>query len=227
MIAMKSALLGAVALLALAGQAVAADIETPPTDEPPADYNWSGFYLGLQAGYGWGNADQKDNSGLTAEDVDVEGFFGGAHAGYNFQIDSIVLGIEGDAEYTDLDGEDDGDSGDTNRLETDFAASIRARLGFAFDRTLIYATGGVAFLEGEGKVTDPGEEESLDTSFTGWTVGGGVDHAITDEISAGIEYRYTDYGNEFEDYEDNGYERSFDPEVHTVRGRVSWHFQPF
>ena len=105
-------------------------------------------------------------------------------------------------------------------------ASIRGRLGYAFDRALVYATGGVAFLDLDGKDKTVGVN-GVDYSFTGWTIGAGIDYALTDNLSIGAEYRFTDFGSETEAFKsaEGSYDEKLDlSEVHAVRGRVSWHF---
>ena len=77
--------------------------------------------------------------------------------------------------------------------ETNWGGSVRARLGYAFDRTLIYATGGCAFTRAELENKDTGVREK-DTAH-GWTIGAGVEQAITDTVAGRLEYRYTDYRN--------------------------------
>ena len=163
---MKKILLSSVALLGLATGAMAADL---PSRRAPAPmfaavpvFTWTGFYVGAQIGYGW-NANDNDivlPSGFVVQSGDFgdsgDGFLAGVHAGYNVQLGSFVLGVEGDIEGVFGDDDDDdvvivGPGGGVftnygfagNAL--DWQGSIRARAGFAFDRALIYATGGFAF----------------------------------------------------------------------------------
>lgn len=163
----KSSLVGCAALAFAAAGAQAADIETPPEV-----YDWSGFYIGLQAGYAWANAENSFRFAGEGGDfmdeghINFDGFVGGGHAGYNLQTGALVFGLEGDVEYANLNGDDNEAGGHLFAFDSDVMASIRGRLGFAFDRALIYATGGVAFLdlEGEDKFTG---EDGVDYSFSG------------------------------------------------------------
>jgi len=114
-----------------------------------------------------------------------------------------VLGVEGDLEFADL-------SGDTNIMFTvftplgkieqdiDWLGSLRLRLGYAMDRALIYVTGGAAVGGVDMKIKQPdfagGNLDDTETRW-GWTLGGGFEYAFTDELSANIEYRYTDLGD--------------------------------
>ncbi|MCD6069852.1 MAG: hypothetical protein K0S42_368 [Microvirga sp.] len=172
---MKKILLSSVALLGLATGAVAADL---PSRRAPAPiiaaaplFTWTGFYVGVNAGYGWSN-DDFDAVDLADEDDDG-GFVGGAQVGYNYQIGSFVVGLEGDIQYADFGADDDFDS-------SDWFGTVRARAGVAFDRALIYATGGFAFAD----------------DANGWTVGGGVEYAFTNNLSAKIEGLYVNLDND-------------------------------
>ncbi|MBK1866777.1 outer membrane protein [Aestuariivirga sp. YIM B02566] len=240
----KCLLIGSVSVLFSAGAQAADIIE-------PAAYDWTGPYVGLQAGYAWGENDLSagnvgeiitgevqalDAATIEGEDgtFDLDGFVGGAHAGYNWQSDSLVLGVEGDIEYADLNDEVDILSSDgsgelvgVDEVEINWLGSLRLRAGFAADRALFYATGGLAV--GGAKLTakDEDGEEFADDSATkwGWTIGGGVEYALTDELSGRIEYRYTDLGkinvrNDEENIDDEA-ELTF----HAVRAGLSWHFQ--
>ena len=181
---MKKILLASVALFGFAGAASAADL--PVRSAPPAPivaavpvFTWTGFYVGVNAGYGWNTNDSITVGGLRFDLDDDGGFVGGAQAGYNYQIGSFVVGLEGDIQYADFGGDDrfdfDGDGildGDFNN--SDWFGTVRARAGVAFDRALIYATGGFAFAD----------------DATGWTVGGGLEYAFTNNLSAKIEGLY-------------------------------------
>jgi outer membrane immunogenic protein len=181
---MKKILLASVALFGFAGAASAADL--PVRAAPPAPiiaavpvFTWTGFYVGVNAGYGW-NANDSITVGGVRFDLDDEGgFVGGAQAGYNYQIGSFVVGLEGDIQYADFGGDDRFDFDGDGILDDDFNTSdwfgtVRARAGVAFDRALIYATGGFAFAD----------------NATGWTVGGGLEYAFTNNLSAKIEGLY-------------------------------------
>ncbi len=181
---MKKILLSSVALLGLATGAVAADL---PSRRAPAPiiaaaplFTWTGFYVGVNAGFGWSN-DDFDSVDLADEDDDG-GFVGGAQVGYNYQIGSFVVGLEGDIQYADFGSEGafvvDGTTYDLDR--SDWFGTVRARAGVAFDRALIYATGGFAFAD----------------DANGWTVGGGVEYAFTNNLSAKIEGLYVNLDND-------------------------------
>jgi outer membrane immunogenic protein len=248
---MKRLLLATAASLAMFSAAQAADIVEP------AAYDWTGPYVGLQGGYGWGENDVSvdgsegepaiqalvDSDPISFHDLEdgsigMDGFLGGLHAGYNWQSDSLVLGVEGDIEYADLSGDTDilhadqgnFDQGDA-RQEIDWLGSLRLRAGFAFDRALIYATGGLAVggVEVSAFIDQTDLDDSNKDTQWGWTLGGGLEYAVTDEVSARIEYRYTDLGKS--DVEAGGDDTpidklEFENRFHAVRAGLSWHFSP-
>lgn len=171
--------------------------------------DWSGPYLGAQIGYGRG-----DMSSVTTNlvgtfpvffDYASDGVLGGARAGYNFQAGRLVLGIEGDVEAAGLSGRQATPAyGVVYDSETtaDFLASIRARGGFAFDRVLLYVTGGVAWgnvkteYSCDGCVSAAGATSTIEDIRVGWTVGGGAEYSVAPNVSLSLEYRYTDLGAE-------------------------------
>ena len=222
-------LAGAFAGLTLT-MAQAADIEATP-----AAYDWSGPYVGLQGGYAWGDNDASMQSfrvpPLTVDSIDIDGWLGGIHAGYLWQNDSFVFGVEGDGEFADIDGETDVTRGQevVGQLEQeiDWLASLRLRAGFAVDRALFYATGGLAVggVEASASYQIPAYSSGKNDTEWGWTAGGGVEYAFTDDLSARIEYRYTDLGDTKETPPDDRFP-PFEVEntFHAVRAGLSWHF---
>jgi outer membrane immunogenic protein len=183
----------------LSGAAAAADlggVVLPPAPELPVLYSWTGFHLGLQGGYGWGSNRVRIGGAVAPPGfrAGADGAFGGAHAGFDYQFDGIVLGIEGDVEALDSRSRFDG-IGLSARVSRDWQGSARARLGLAFDRLMVYGTGGVAFTEYERRIFAPGGlGERLTSARTGWNIGAGVNFAFTDNLILGAEYRYTDFG---------------------------------
>jgi len=227
--AMKAAVLAAAAsALAIASGtgAQAADLLAIKAPPPPAPFSWTGFYIGAHAGYGWGNENDNQSvfflpgsggggsggdSGGSAGGGDggndafhTTGFVGGLHAGYNWQAGSLVLGLEGDIDYSAMDGSAStiygaGPYAATLSLSANWQASIRARVGYALDTWLFYGTGGVAFanadLRGYGLLKNIWVDNSDSNTATGWTLGGGIEHAFTPNWLGRIEARYTDFGS--------------------------------
>lgn len=220
---MKKFLIAATALsglLAFAGSASAADLAVPV--DPVHD--WSGFYVGLQGGYGWGN-DNNEIGGASVFEEDLEGFVGGAHLGWNFQADSIVFGVEADIEASFMDADIDAGVDDID-LDMNALGSLRARIGYAMDTVLIYATGGLAVADFDYEITNGvGATENFDDTPFGYTVGGGVEVAFTETLSGRLEYRYTDLGSEsFTSaiFPVNTFDADYD--FHAVRAGISWNF---
>lgn len=185
------------------GAASAADLRSialPPAPELPAFYSWSGVYAGVQGGYSWGSNRVRIGSAGSpytpmrfhaGEDLG----FGGAHAGFNYQSGGVVLGLEGEIEALANRSRFDG-IGVSARISQDWQGAARARLGYAFDRLMVYAAGGASFTEYERRVFDNagGFGERLTSARTGWNLGAGVNFAFTDHLILGAEYRYTDFG---------------------------------
>jgi outer membrane immunogenic protein len=174
--------------------AFSADITTDPA------YDWTGFYFGVQAGYGFGKDhihDEEVGTGISdySDKFKIDGIIGGAHAGYNKQINSIVLGLEGDLEGSDVKGNNGSwPFGDRSKSNIDFQGSLRVRGGFAFDRSLLYVTGGLALGNINSDFYDGANHDSFSSLKAGWTVGAGMEYAFTDSWSASLEYRYTEFG---------------------------------
>ncbi|WP_119390467.1 outer membrane protein [Taklimakanibacter lacteus] len=162
--------------------------------EEPAVYDWSGPYIGAHFGYGGvgtdGEFDRDADVNNDLSDFDAEGILGGAQLGWNWQSGDWVFGIEGDISAVDWDSsaEDQIFAPGEVTLEIDFLATIRGRVGWAMDNTLLYVTGGVAFLEGEFEDTEEGG--SADVSATGGAIGGGLEWGMTENLSIKAEGLY-------------------------------------
>jgi outer membrane immunogenic protein len=197
---MKRALLAGISALAMvtvAGAANAADLprrEAMPVKAPiySAPYNWTGFYLGINGGGAWGSSDFSGGLGNGSSDPDG-GMVGGT-IGYNWQFGQTVFGLEGDIDWSSVRGSSNCGLGGGFSCETrnDYLATVRGRLGYAFDRFMPYVTGGVAIGNIKASVAGLG---SSDETQVGWTVGGGLETAIAGGWTAKIEYLYVDLGN--------------------------------
>jgi outer membrane immunogenic protein len=206
-----ASLAAAAAFVAFAPAAFAADMPIAP---PPvqavvpeeASFDWSGFYVGAYGGYGWGEVDDSASGA-----ADIEGAIAGGTVGYNYQMGQFVIGLEADGGWSGIDNEDDNALFDSS---IDWLSTVRGRVGFAIDNFLIYGTGGAAI----GEVTfDQGGVEDSDTRI-GWTAGGGIEAALTDNISVKGEYLYVDLGEE----EILG--ADVDVNAHTVKGGINYRF---
>ena len=211
----RTLLLSTVALTTLAGAALAADLPSrraPPVYVPPPPmptFTWTGFYVGAQAGYEFGRSNalatsNLNGAGLASASTGAPGFIGGAHVGYNNPSPggaalhgiSFVAGGEGDVDGATYKTQY-ALGGIANYAYQPIQGSVRGRLGVAVDRALFYATGGVAFGDLHNSYVNPfnGAVDSLSHTKVGYTVGGGVEYAITNNISLRAEYRFTDFGH--------------------------------
>lgn len=180
----KSILLGSAAALAISTSAFAADAIYEAPAEPPIavetvpQFSWAGGYAGILTGYGWGDGE------VGAIDESFDGARFGGFVGYNWDLgNQLVVGLEGDLNY-DWNEESVAGFGD---VETGMNWSARARVGYAMDRALLFAAGGYTGTNIEGA----GDDDTLH----GWTIGGGVDYALTDRMFTRVEYRYNDFGS--------------------------------
>lgn len=185
--------IAALSLLAATFQAEAADIRTPVykgVRSVVSYYNWTGFYAGIQGGYGWGTSDWDAPAGTSNKPT---GYLLGGTLGYNYQMGSWVWGIEADAAWADIKGST-ACGAFTCETRTEYLGTIRGRLGYAFDRFLPYITGGGAYGNIKASSTQPGTT-GMDKANFGWTVGGGLEYAFLGNWSAKLEYLYVDLGS--------------------------------
>ena len=263
----KKFLLATVALSAFAGSAIAADL--PVRRAPPAPafvavpvFTWTGFYVGGNAGYGFAGGGDVSTVGafpaaqtlITAgvvpgsSKLTPEGFVGGGQIGYNWQFGSVVLGAEADIQYTDLAQTKSATSTPFNvyssyRTTTDYIGTVRGRVGYAWDRWMLYATGGLAY----GDVYNrhfvgpvggaPVFAGSKDGMKTGYTVGAGVEYALPTTSWLGsaatvkIEYLYYDLGNRTVAAASPTigpvFNSRFQNDGHIVRAGLNWKFGGF
>jgi outer membrane immunogenic protein len=187
--------------------------------EAPLVYDWTGFYIGANVGYAFGGSDrvgiQEHFHGGPSDafqggevgDLNLSGVFGGPQIGYNIQAGAVVFGIEGDFEFSGIDDSDNGKAENPVGLvldasssdDVDWFATVRGRLGYAFDNLLLYGTGGLAVghfdYEVNGKFSDEFNFKIHD-DFTkvGWTAGGGLEWGFDENWSAKVEYKYVNFG---------------------------------
>jgi outer membrane immunogenic protein len=211
----------------LASTAFAADavVEEVVVDVA-SGFTWTGGYIGGFAGYVWEDF-AYDDAGFLA-DGSEGGFIGGIYVGYNYQMaNNFVLGAEADIGAGDLDfDEEELGFTDYTAVETEWNGHIRARLGYAVDRALFFVAAGAAFARVSLDDTDPDWGEDTQTHL-GWTIGGGVDYAVTDNLVFRAEYLYDDLGSETFDITDNGvpsYAPDLDLTASTVRVGLAYKF---
>lgn len=203
---LKRALLGATALALLAGSASAADLATrypvKAAPIPVQTFSWTGFYIGGNVGWAWssGNYDYTPFGSLVSYSYspsDTNGFVGGLQAGYNYQFaNNVVVGAETDFDWASISGNTLLAGGPLDAYSVsrnvDYFGTIRARLGYAMDRFLPYITGGAAYVN--NGYSDPFGQSYSNTKW-GWTIGAGLEYAITNNWTVKGEYLYIDAGN--------------------------------
>lgn len=200
--------------LARAAEMVSASEADFVAEEPPPVpvFSWSGPYLGLQAGYGFGRDRAAAASGPAGSRMvlaaSTDGVIGGGHVGYLLSTEPLtglgsqnagVLGLEGEVDGTNRGGKGfaPGTPGGLgfSATRSDVEGSLRARFGLAAQRVLFYGTGGIAFAD--IKTSDTlagGDRQDYAHARTGYTVGGGVEWALMNSLSLRAEYRFSDFG---------------------------------
>ncbi len=190
----------AIAALLPTAAAIAADLDTLPPPPPvanlrPAHYDWSGFYVG-----GWAGLTCLDGRGSLIDNTTPSGpwsnggcgFKGGALGGYNYQMDNIVFGAEADIGTTS-DIVRNTEAGADFRFNMNYLATLRGRAGWAMDDTLFYFTAGGAYAQGEINGIVAAVPNHVKADQFGWTVGAGIEHAMTDRVRVRLEYDYTQF----------------------------------
>lgn len=194
-------LLASVALMA--APAHAADLGwnngggSAPVFSSTSAFNWSGFYAGVNGGFGWGTLERQATGGGSITKNNTGGWDLGAQAGYNMDMGGFVLGGEADLQWSSINHSDDLGSGNTLKSSIDSFGTIRARAGVTFDRVMPYVTGG--FAVGRGSVAhtnNAGVVTSQSATHMGWALGGGLEAAATDNITLKAEYLYVDLGTQ-------------------------------
>jgi outer membrane immunogenic protein len=206
-----AALLALSTVLAFGTTAKAADMV-----EAPTVYDWTGFYIGGNIGYAFegqgdavGIASNKGGGKIHFGDLNITGVTGGGQIGADWQTGSFVLGAVADIQGADI--QDDFKRSlvhDGTHLTTDASSqvdwwgTVRGRAGWAFDRVLVYGTGGLAWGNVDYKVrsenTDNGVFANMNdnSTQTGWTAGGGIDWAVSDNWTVGGEVLYVNLGEQ-------------------------------
>lgn len=213
---LKKFLLASSAIIGFAAPASAADLPLRMSVKAPVvaavPFSWTGCYAGAHAGYGWGRENFEDpNANFTANAGDSlgvrsEGALAGGQIGCNYQFASHwVVGLEGQYSWADIKGDSTGPDlifGAKNLAsKTDALASITGRLGYTFERVMLYGKGGGAWAQDRYNehepafFTIPGNDLSARVGRDGWTVGAGVEWAFADKWSAKIEYDHYDFGS--------------------------------
>jgi outer membrane immunogenic protein len=200
----------------LSAQALAADLpmRAPPPPRAPVayfpDFNWSGVYIGINGGYSFGTT---TTAGST-NGLKTDGIVAGATIGGNFQAGAFVFGAEGDFDWDNIKGTPPAAVCPGCQLLSNWLATVRGRVGVAWDRILFYGTGGAAFqnLKFATPVLSPV------TNPIGWTAGGGIEFALSQNWSVKAEYLFVDFDNKLVAG------TTFSLKENVVRGGVNFRF---
>lgn len=211
--------------------------DAPITYRP---YTWQGVYFGLHAGYAVGDTTTEnlpgsgngngfdDGNAATKLELDPEGFAGGIQVGYNKQTGRVVLGIEGEAGYFDLDDRKFGEN--FADVEYGFYGILTGKLGYAFNKYLFYFKGGVAIADIESQAADvsggvavASDSTKSDEVHLGYAVGGGVEYALSSIWSVKAEYLFLDFDDETSTNAD-GDVFKHEHDLHTIKIGVNHRF---
>jgi outer membrane immunogenic protein len=194
-------LLSTATLVFIGSTAFAADlpVKAPRVPAVAPSYNWTGFYVGINGGGGWGRSDSAGPVFATAGSFNTSGGLVGGTLGYNWQSGIWVAGLETDIDWSNIKGS--APCGVTTcRTTNDFLGTFLGRLGVSsppWDKVLFYVTGGLAY--GNIRSSVDFFTGGSNTTRAGWTLGGGVEFAIAGPWTAKIEYLYADLGRNSND----------------------------
>ena len=179
------------------GSAFAADLDIPPPpveELRPATYDWTGIYVGGWAGVACADAELIDNGGAGSTNYEMSGcgYKGGVMAGYNHQFNDWVMGMEVDWGMSGSIATNE-EAGADFSFGFDHLVTARARAGYAFDDTLLFLTGGAAWARGDIDGIIAATPDHIRANQWGWVVGGGMEHAITDQFRIRLDYLFTKF----------------------------------
>jgi outer membrane immunogenic protein len=240
--------LGWMVAASLTAPAAGADLSAAPARPAPAvpyAFSWAGSYLGVNLGGAWSSLDLQATSLGSRSSLSSSSngaVIGGFQSGRNWQFGQLVLGFEGDTQFTGPGRSVAVDApfgllqaGDAFKTKTDFTSSSRARAGWAWDRFMVYGTGGLATAlidvsasYGARGPGSPAFEIDRKNQFRfGYTVGAGIEYAVTDRTSLGLEYRYTDLGRKNYDLGEPASVADLHLKSSTVTARLNVKFDGF
>lgn len=234
------------AALGLSAPANAADLAARPYTKAPMAapapvYTWTGFYAGIQGGGGWGRSDETFFGAanapgfLATQDYDTSGGFVGGVFGYNWQMNNVVFGVEGDYHWADISGrsaEINAGVGDSYFTRLRGFGDIKGRLGWAAGPALFFVSGGAAVGDFQhrydaGLLAPFGFGASQSDWRWGWTVGAGAEYMFAPNWSAKVEYNYIDFGRSTLQYNNPAVfsnRSEWNDTIHTVKVGLNYHF---
>jgi outer membrane immunogenic protein len=225
---MKRALTLAIGLLSLATlPALAADLPARYPTKAPAMvtpvWNWTGFYIGVNGGYGWARSEHVDALGVTSGTFRQQGGLIGGTIGYNWQSGPAVFGLEADLDWARIDGSTPCGLGNNCFTQMRSFGTVRGRLGYAAGTWMPYITGGLAVADiRAGQDLFPAA--TTDQWRAGWTIGGGLEVLFAPGWSAKVEYLYADFGRSAVGYNAPLAVSVSERNVNVIRGGINYHF---
>jgi outer membrane immunogenic protein len=181
-------------------------VKAPPAPAPPVP-SWTGVYFGGHIGGGWSEVNAIDRRGFvfgggqgSSVGQDGNGFLGGVQAGYNWQVQNWVLGIEGEMSWANIISKKNDPFAFLNTViinyQTDWLATATGRAGYAWNNLLIYGKAGGAWVRNKNAITDPflllGGNAASHETHGGWTAGAGLEYAFSQHVSGFVEYDFID-----------------------------------
>ena len=223
------------AMAALIFPTAAADLDFyEPIEETVVQYedlghDWGGFYAGLVGAYGHGNVHKVITGSGIITDIPLRGALLGATAGFNVQYGDLVGGLEADLMGARMSGSATCTANPAYacNADLDWLGTLRGRVGVAFDGAMLFATGGVAIAGGRGSTTPnfPGVAAVYEDTYFGWTVGGGMEFAVSEAVSIKAEYSYIDLGSQTAPAGTLGTDGfTASPIVHLIKVGANYHF---
>jgi outer membrane immunogenic protein len=223
--------------------ASAADIPARMPYKAPAVvapvFSWTGFYVGINGGYGGNEYKYPFQAPIVSSSgeatLNSSGFLAGGQMGYNWQAGSWVFGVEADIQWSNIKGELDASANTplgalalSAGSELEWFGTVRGRLGYTWDRLMVYGTGGFAYGSVNSYLNANGGRlgsfaYSTDSNKTGWTAGAGFEYAVTPSVSLKTEYLYLDLGED-PVYSSAPFSISEKTTVHLVRAGLNWRF---
>jgi len=228
--------LAALAIGTVGAQAADLSGRMPVKAAPVAQtFSWTGAYIGAHLGYGWSRSTYTDdmNPGWLGVSTKGDGILGGGQIGYNYQAGAWVLGAEADFSWTGIKGDGVDLWGGGIHDKIDWTSTVTGRVGYAFDRSLLYVKGGAAFARSKHEylwnVVLADSPSTGSRTRTGWTLGGGLEYAFAPKWSARLEYNYMDFGRanvrSTNTVEDWWWDANIKQKIHVVKAGIN--FRPW
>jgi outer membrane immunogenic protein len=224
---MKKFLLGTAAALLLGAPIQAADIPVKAAPVVVQAFSWTGCYIGGHGGGGRTRSDWESVPAIFNAHPRGDGGVAGGHVGCNFQSlpSWLVVGLEADLDWANLKGHGNWSTpGFVADYEANWLASMRGRMGFAFDRVLLYATAGLGVARWQHVTTPCQGCTGFKTTDPGWVAGGGGEYAFTNQWSARVEYLHYDFRSISPINGIDGSQTNVRTKVDVVRGGLSYKF---